>query len=193
MNNISTKKVIIATLSILALGSGLSYYYVSHKTPAVLQPITQAGISDYQEARDKEDILEMFVSDRYWLLSSNDYDPEFMLDYKAPSKDSMYVGKAHIKVLREKGKFVGFTLYYKNTITEGHILFVAVHKDFRGKGNAQKLVKYAFDDLVRLGAKRVWLLTRAENYPAQAVYKKMGFEVTEIDPDGYIYFHRMVE
>lgn len=189
-----TKKIILTTLvALIALG-GLSYYYVSHKSTNSSQSTEQEGISDYQEARDRQDILNMFVGDdRYWLLSSEDYDTEFMLDYKAPSKDPMYVGKAIIKVLRENGKFAGFTLYYKSTITEGHILFIAVKKEFRGKGNAQKLVKYAFDDLVRLGAKRVWLLTRAQNYPAQAVYKKAGFEVTEVDPEGYIYFHKFAQ
>ena len=195
MNKSSIKKIII--IAALVLIGGITFYFMRQRhvgvTAAAVKVGEQAYISDYQEARDKKDILEMFVTDRYWLLSSDDYDTEFMLDYKAPSKETAYVGKMRIKVLRENGKFAGFTTYYKTTVTEGHILFVAVHKDFRGKGNAKKLAQFAFDDLVRMGCKRVWLLTRAENYPAQAVYKKLGFEVTEVDPDGYIFFQKFAQ
>lgn len=184
-------KILVTVLTALSI-SGLSYYYISYKKSAVIQQASaQSGFFDYDEARDKKDILAMFVTERYWLLSSDDYDPEFMLDYKAPSKNPTYVGKLHIKVLRENGKFVGFTTFYKTTVTEGQILFVAVNEAFRGKGNAKKLTQYAFDSLVRMGVKRVWLLTRSQNVRAQAVYKKLGFEVFEVDPEGYIYFEKM--
>lgn len=187
MNNRGLKITLLA-LSIV-VGAGVVYYR-AQKPVAAQEAQSQAVILEYDEARDKQDILKMFVTDRYWLLSSEDYDPEFMLDYKAPNKNPTYVGALTIKVMRENGAFVGFTAFYKKTIIEGMLLFLAVHKDFRGKGNAQKLAQHAIDSLAGMGCRYVTLVTRSENYPAQAVYRKLGFKEIEFDPDGYIYFQK---
>lgn len=184
--NKSFIKKIIAIFSLSLLGAGICYY-VTHRAPTE-QVIEQGPIVNYNEARDKQEILNIFVSEKHWLLSSDDYDAEFMLKYKAPNENPLYFGKAHIKVYLENGQFAGFSVYYKKTPNEGTILFIAVKKEFRNRGIAKKLTQAAIDDLKRLGSSRVTILTRTQNVRAQAVYTKLGFHEINRDSDGYVYY-----
>jgi hypothetical protein len=54
-------------------------------------------IEDFNDARDTQEILKIFERDRYWLLASEDYSPEFMLKHRAPSQDIKYMGRLRIK------------------------------------------------------------------------------------------------
>lgn len=181
-----TKTVLKIAAIILALsfaGTTL-YYYLPQKSVAV----STQGIVDFKEARDTQEILDIFKQDRYWLLSSPDYSPEHMLATKSPNKtDERYFGKLAIKVLREKDTLAGFVAYYMKNFFIGTVLFLDVKPEFRGKGYAQQLMRYALDQLKAQGASIVTLVTRTENHAAQAVYKKMGFSKT-LEEDGYVYF-----
>lgn len=181
-----TKKLIKITALILALSFGglALYYYFPQSSGAQ----TTEPIQDYNEAHDKQEILDIFKQDRYWLLSSPDYSLEHMLSTKSPNKnDARYFGKLSIKVLREEDKFVGFVAYYMKNFFIGTVLFLDIKPEYRGKGYAQKLMRYAIDALKKQGATIVTLVTRSENHSAQAVYKKMGFTKT-LEEDGYVYF-----
>ena len=181
-----TKKIIKITAVILALsfGSFAIYYYF----PQPQEAVAPEQIQDFNESRDTQDILDIFKQDKYWLLSSPDYSPEHMLSTKSPNKeDARYFGKLTIKVLRENDTFIGFVAYYMKNFFIGTVLFLDVKPEFRGKGYAQKLMRYAIDDLKKQGASIITLVTRTENHAAQAVYKKMGFTKTHED-DGYVYF-----
>ena len=181
-----TKKLIKITAILLALSFGAYalYYYFPQPTTAV----TTEQIQDLNEAHDTQDILEIFKQDRYWLLSSPDYSPEHMLSTKSPNQtDDRYFGKLSIKVLREGGNFIGFVAYYMKNFFIGSVLFLDIKPEFRGKGYAQKLMRYAIDELKKQGASIITLVTRTENHAAQAVYKKMGF-VQTLEEDGYVYF-----
>ena len=168
----------------LSFAATVLYYYFPQ--PAVTQ--TTDLIQDFNEARDSQDILNIFKEDRYWLLSSPNYSPEHMLSTRSPNKDdARYFGKLNIKVLREAGKFVGFVAYYMKNFFIGTVLFLDVKPEFRGKGYAQKLMRYAIDELKKQGASIITLVTRSENYSAQAVYKKTGF-VKTLEEDGFVYF-----
>ena len=170
----------------LALSFGGYALYYFFPQPSVAQATN--GIQDYNEARDTQDILEIFKADKYWLLSSPDYSPEHMLSTRSPNKDdARYFGKLSIKVLREADKLVGFVAYYMKNFFIGTVLFLDVKPKFRGKGYAQQLMRYAIDELKKQGASIVTLVTRSENHSAQAVYKKMGFTKT-LEEDGYVYF-----
>ena len=141
----------------------------------------------YQDERDTM-ILDIFKTDRYWLVSSQDYDPEFMLKNRAPNKDdARYFGKLNIKVLYEKDEFVGFVAYYMKNFFIGQMLFIDVKSEFRGKGYAQQLMKYAIDDMKKMGATIISLVTRTSNESAQKLYKRLGFNVS-FEEDGYVYF-----
>jgi ribosomal protein S18 acetylase RimI-like enzyme len=181
-----TKKLIKITALLLALSfGGLALYYY---LPRLSTTVAPEKIQDYDEARDKQEILDIFKTDKYWLLSSPDYSAEHMLSTRSPNKDdARYFGKLSIKVLHEADKFVGFVTYYMKNFFIGTVLFLDVKPEFRGKGYAQQLMRYAIDGLKKQGASIVTLVTRSENYAAQAVYKKMGFTKT-LDEGGYVYF-----
>lgn len=174
---------VAAVLILLSFGASIFYYYAPQP---LVEQISQ--ISDFQDTRDTQDLLKIFETDRYWLISSEDYDPLHALQTRSPNKrDSKYFGKLHIKVLRENDQLVGFVAYYMKNFFIGQLLFLAVKPEFRGKGYAQKLMKYAVDDMKKQGASIITLVTRTSNVSAQAVYKKLGFTQT-YEEDGFVYF-----
>ena len=178
----------IALCAAIAMGATYYYYYYSHAQ------VEREAISDYQDARDKKDILTLFESERYWLTATEDYDAVFALDNRAPNeRDSRYYGALKIKVLREDDKFVGFIAYYRKTLTEGFILFVSVRPELRGKRYAEKLMKYAENDLRSMGVSMINLVTRTTNHRAQALYNRLGFHVINVDQEGgFVYFMKVV-
>jgi len=185
-------KKILLIVSLTMLGGGIGYYYV-HRTHTDAGELRsdQGPIYDYNGSRDRHDIDQVFSDpeDRYWLLwdPSEFYDLDLLLDYRAPSHDPLYVGKLIIKVLRENGAFVGFTCYYKKTLTEGTVLFLTINKEFRGKGYATKLMQYVMQDLKKRGSNKITLFTRASNVRAQALYEKLGFTISSRTDGGINY------
>jgi len=152
--------------------------------------INRSPIEELNYDRDAKEILKIFDRDRYWLLSSADYSPEFMLKTKSPNAyDLRYYGQLNLRVLWEKGFFVGFTAYYMKTSTLGFILFMAVNPEFRGKGYGEMLINYDFADLKRMGATRAELTTRTDNERALKLYKRVGMVETSF-VDGFVYLSK---
>lgn len=172
------KRHISAAIFTLFIGAGI-FYYLS---------IPCGPIYDFDPARDTQDILQVFERDWYWLVSSDDYSPEFTLKYRAPSRNPLYIGRLRIKVLRENDDFVGFTAYYMKTSDLSFLLFLAVNPEFRGKGYGDALTRYALNDLISMGTKRIRLVTRTDNIPAQKLYSRMGFRETSRNDEGFVYF-----
>ena len=135
--------------------------------------------------------MQLFKDNWYWLIASDEYDVEYFLDTKSPNKyQPEYSGTMHIKVMHAKdGKFVGFVAYFKKSFFKGDLRFVAVKKDFRGHGYGKQLAKYATDALFDMGVLRVKLVTRTNNYPAQKVYKTLGYTQTSRD-GGFVDFEK---
>jgi len=99
----SWKKLTLFTgITVTILSASILYYVLAPRGP----------IYDFDPVRDTQEILSIFENNWHWLISSEDYSPEFMLKHRAPSKDPLYVGSLHIKVLREQNKLAGFTAYY---------------------------------------------------------------------------------
>jgi len=182
-------KLFLITACSFAITGGGYYIYTRYA-----QSAAQGNISDYQGARDKAEVLALFKENFYWLSANPEYDPEYMLDNRAPSKDNMrYFGQIQIKVLHDQDAFVGFVAYYKKTADEGFLNFVCVKPEMRGKRYAEQLIRYAENDLRRMGARRIKLLTRTINHRARALYTRMGYSVTSIDEiGGFIYFSKMI-
>lgn len=63
-------------------------------------------------------------------------------------------------------------------IDEGHILDVAVKKEFRGQGIGRLLVEKVLEECRTLGAEFVSLEVRVSNLSAISLYKQMGFVET---------------
>ena len=175
----SWKKLsIFAGITATVLSSGILYYVL----------IQRESIYDFDPVRDTQEILEIFKHNLYWLVSSEDYSPEFMLKHRTPNKNPLYVGSLHIKVLREQNKLAGFTAYYMEKKKLGKLLFLAVSQEFRGKGYGEQLVRYVLKDLENRGAHHVRLVTRTTNFPAIRLYKRIGFHEVERHEDGFVYF-----
>lgn len=174
-----TKKFILACLLAgVSVAGGVCFY---RSTIA-----TQGPIYNFDESRDTQPILDLFKTNYYWLVEGK-YNPQAMLKYQAPNGNPLRKGQMHIKVLREADNFVGFVAYYKKAGNEWKFNFIAVDEAFRGKGYAQQLMQYALDDMKRMGAKKITLVTRTSNTSAQKLYNRMGFTETYRD-EGYVYF-----
>jgi ribosomal-protein-alanine N-acetyltransferase len=61
-------------------------------------------------------------------------------------------------------------------IDEAHIATLATHPDFRRQGIAEQLLVEALEKAHSEGARSTLLEVRAGNAPAQALYRKYGFE-----------------
>ena len=59
-----------------------------------------------------------------------------------------------------------------------HVTNVAVHPEFRGRGIGERLMRELIRIAYRRGAVRMTLEVRVGNFPAQALYRKLGF-ITE--------------
>lgn len=171
-----------AILASILAASGAGIYYYQHQD--------QGPIYEYCFDRDAQDIKDLMIQDWYWLISSPDYQVDFMLKNRAPNhKDPRYFGKMDIKVLRVNGAFAGFVTYYKKSAYEGTVLFLAVRPEFRGKRYAQMLLDYAVEQLKKQGSLYVRLVTRTNNLKAQAVYVRDGFDELGRD-DEFVYYQK---
>ena len=160
-------------LCLVAMGGGLYWIYRTQSP----------GIYQYDSAKDKAFITNIFDKDWYWLISdhSPDYAVEYMLDYRASSQYPSGKGKLTIKAFRVKGKPVGFSAYFMEEFYRGRILFVSVDKEYRSKGYAKKLMLGAIEDLKKRGARLIYLITRTDNKVAQKLYAGLGFKETWTD------------
>ena len=176
-----TKRVLFV-LSVAVLGACAVYYW-QHGTSA------HAGeFRDYNPAEHKAFILQEFKNNWRWLVETPDYDVVFTFDTHSPSKhEAKYFGTMNIKILYQEGKPVGFITYYMRTDSEGDILFVEVNEAFRGRKLAEKMVRYALDEMKKMGATTVKMLTYTGNVKAQKVYERIGFKEMYHD-EGHIFY-----
>jgi ribosomal protein S18 acetylase RimI-like enzyme len=181
MVRVSIKKIGLGLGIGAALAGGIWYYAA---------PRASYTIADYNPATDKAPILAIFDKDWYWLVASprEEYSVEFMLDYRAPDPNPLYLGAMRIKVLREGNAFVGFVAYYIERVGVGKVLFLAVNDEFRGKRYGQKLLEYAIGDFASMGIKKVVLVTRIANTMSRPLYERIGFYEVRRDDEGFIYY-----
>jgi ribosomal protein S18 acetylase RimI-like enzyme len=180
-------KKILIIISIF-FGGSIAYFF-THRPTEMQQTATEQSsiqIDDYNETRDEQHIKNSFYADYYWLYPDESYDVEqhvgFMLKYKAPTEDPLYVGTLHIKVLRVNNEFAGFTAYYMETLTRGRLLFLDIKKEFRKRGFGEKLARLAVKELKKMGSQTIVLVTRVNN-PAQNIYRRVGFQETSHDEE----------
>lgn len=185
MNKIM-KKIILASVVLTAFGGGIWYYTSRTHTP----------IYDFDFSRDTDSILDIFKKDWYWLDASRDeYTPEYIV-YKfknrTPHINPLYAGTMRIKVLRDNDQLVGFITYHKEGADAGRILYLGVKSTMRGKRYGEVLARYAMDDLITMGSKKIRLVTRTDNQAAQKLYKRLSFVETS-SSDGFVSFEYIVK
>ena len=87
-------------------------------------------------------------------------------------------------VAMEDDKVVGYAGMW-HVVTEGHITNIAVHKDYRGKGVGQALVKGLIDIAKEKEMIGVTLEGRPSNETALHIYKKYGFKLSGVRKEYY--------
>lgn len=175
------KRILLATVCSLFITVSCSLFYYTHKK-------TASPVYTYNKQRDYQDIVDLFELERFWLTTTVDYSPNYMLDFMAPHKGAFYRGKLHVKVARPDNAFAGFTAFYMHDNKTGMILFLATRPEFRGKGYGKMLIMSAIQELKKMGAKKVNLVTRTTNFPAQHVYVSLGFDEITRDDQGFVYY-----
>ena len=180
INNQIKKIAIIASISIATCG-GFGAYYYHHKTD-------KGKIYDFNPITDMQPVISIFNQNFDWLTANKNCSPTFLFKNRTYDNNPMHFGSLHIKVLREKDHVAGFTAYYMETQKQGRVLFVAVGHKFRGKGYGKILTQHAMDELRTMGAKHFALWTRTDNFPAQKIYKELGFVEVFDSGDGFVWF-----
>jgi len=183
------QKLFLCVVVGAACGGG--YFYFTRD--AVKNEVTiDADIRNYTGTSEQTALIKkQFKDNWYWLITSSNYDVDYMLSTHSPNTyEPKYTGKMKIKVLyNEEGVPVGFGTYYMRNAAHGEVLFIAIDNAFRGKHYAEKLVNYAINDLRAMGAKTVKLLTRTDNKPARKLYERLKFTQTHSSPT-HVYFRK---
>ncbi len=79
-------------------------------------------------------------------------------------------------VAEEEGRVAGYA-YLWVIFEQGHLINIAVHPRFRGRGLGEALLRRVLREAVGQGARAVHLEVRERNAPAIALYRKHGFQV----------------
>ena len=88
-------------------------------------------------------------------------------------------------VARVDGKIAGY-IFAGLILDEGHILNLAIHKDYRGLGIATELVCDVIDDLREKVCRVIFLEVRDSNEAAKKIYSKFSFEIIGTRKNYYI-------
>lgn len=134
------------------------------------------GVQPYNAARDRDFVIKLFKDNWDWLIASENYSVEFMLDNRASSQDLASAGNLQLYTMCSNGKPVGFTAFYKKSFFKAQVLFLAVPESERRKGYAEKMLRFDLAELKHQGFSLVQILTRVDNFRAQNLYKKVGFK-----------------
>ncbi len=86
---------------------------------------------------------------------------------------------ARIDVICSATRVIGFCNYWLVT-TELHILAIATHPDFRGKGIATRLLDHVLEKARATGCSLATLEVRRSNKPAIALYEHAGFKTVHV-------------
>jgi len=138
-------------------------------------------IHDFVYKKDADEIVDLFRKNYYWLTANPKTSPETFVRTRAVTEDPSTTEKLTVKVLRENDKFAGFIAYYKKSFYLGYVLYLGVYEEFRGRGYGERLIRFAIEDLKKMNAKKIKLITRVKNNAARSLYKKVGFKQTAID------------
>lgn len=172
------RKIVLVIVVIIAAAVGF-FFLKQYNTS------TTDGITNYYGPRDRATVLSIFIPDWNFLMhgaTPEEYSMGRLLDTASPTQDLRLAGKLQQIVYREHGKTVGYCCYYMKAPAIGRVLFLVVDPTVRRKGYAEKLVRFAINDLVkRLDAKIVDIMVFSHNTRAQKLYEKLGFTTHWVD------------
>lgn len=104
---------------------------------------------------------------------------EKLIRYSKNARDIFYV-------IKDQEKIAGFCIYYLrpslslNGFKKKSIISsIAIDKDFRGRGLAERILIESIKEMKLNGISSIGLYVNINNQPAIRLYEKMGFEVTQ--------------
>jgi ribosomal-protein-alanine N-acetyltransferase len=83
-------------------------------------------------------------------------------------------------VAQQDNIVVGYIIFWIRYEEEGHIISLAVDKNYRKRGIARELVNNAIDIFTKCNVTEIKLEVRKSNKGARKFYQKMGFEEKKI-------------
>jgi ribosomal-protein-alanine N-acetyltransferase len=89
-----------------------------------------------------------------------------------------YLSPETFLVVSLNGHIVGYSASVLRG-SEGHIISIAVHPNYRGIGIGERLLRENVKQLKDLGAKRVILEVKVDNIQALNLYRKLGFKIVK--------------
>jgi [ribosomal protein S18]-alanine N-acetyltransferase len=97
--------------------------------------------------------------------------PWSLQSFIAELKDNEY---AQYRCLELDGRVIGYMgLWF--ILDEGHITNIAISPEYRGQRWGEFLMTFTMKEMFEQGMERMTLEVRVNNYPAQDLYKRMGF------------------
>ncbi|WP_292388110.1 GNAT family N-acetyltransferase [Methanosarcina sp. UBA5] len=104
--------------------------------------------------------------------------PEILVKYVKRFRNIFYV-------IKSKDKIVGYCIYYLKPVIslkgfekKSVICSVAIDKNFRGRGFAERLLRSSIEEMKVNGISSILLYVNINNLPAIQLYEKMGFQET---------------
>ncbi|HLE76268.1 MAG TPA: GNAT family N-acetyltransferase [Candidatus Babeliales bacterium] len=169
------KRILFALLATIAIAGAAGWFFF----------VRQAGpqILEFDIARDGKGIMAIFDRDWDWLIpgSRDTFSPELMMAYRAPQQNPLYAGRLKIKVMRDGDALIGFVAWYMKSPEVGFLNFLDINPEYRGKGYAEKLLRYGMDQMFKAGAKKLEMVTWPHNVRSRALYDRVGWKVKRID------------
>ena len=105
--------------------------------------------------------------------------------YPASILIDIYNLGAGFLVAQQDNIVVGYIIFWIRYEDEGHIISIAVDKDYRRNGIGAELVNYAIDIFKKCNIKEIKLEVRVGNRGAMEFYTKLGFKEKEIFDNYY--------
>jgi len=105
------------------------------------------------------------------------------LSFERPYPSSYLETLAHLSpetflVVSLNGHVVGYSASVLSG-SEGHIISIAVHPNYRGIGIGEKLLRENVKRLKDLGARKIVLEVKVDNVQALSLYRKLGFRIVK--------------
>ena len=183
------KKIVLSVLLLVTGGIGYHVYF-NVDTQAVAQQSlsNQFDIRPFDPEKHTQFIKQQNYDNWYLLHNSPDYNLDFMLEKSSPYDwEPKTYGTLKTVVLYDNNQPAGFVNFYMRGLREGTVFLLSVDTKQRGKGYGEALLRYAVEGLKQQGAQYIKLSVRAENEPAQKLYRKLGFAIESSDHGFHFY------
>lgn len=121
-----------------------------------------------------ETIREMFLDDLDGIIEIENL--SFVSPWtKRLFEDTLSSPIATSFVMKKSSRIIGYIMVY-SMAGEAHILNIAIHPDYRGRGHASSLIQHALNHFDEKGVHDFFLEVREGNMVAIRLYQRFGFE-----------------